>query len=131
MTPEQLVNVMVALDAAGAIGILLKMWQHRQERGTKREDDYDQRQQQRIDKLESEAEARDTARDHEIQELRQGIQQCHENHAAARVEVASLKAENQGLQRQIDVLTNEMERRRHYDGPPLGESERRSPDWRR
>lgn len=130
MTPEQLVQILVALNAAGGLGILLQMWQHRQERSGSREDAHDARQQQRIDELEQAQKERDTARDAEIKELRGAVEECHKNHAFSLAEVAGLKAENQGLQRQMNALNEEMERRRSFDGPPPGREERRSPDRR-
>ncbi len=136
MTPEQLVQILVALNVAGLLANLSQWWTRRQEvMSTRKFSDMDQmhardqdrekRLLTRIDEMEDAQASREVAMQNEIRELRQGLAECQKQHAQAQIIAAGLKAENSAMQRQLDELTRNLDRR-HYDGgPPRGQSERR------
>ncbi len=136
MNPEQLVQILVALNCAGLLANLSQWWTRRQEtvstrkysdmdQARTRDQDREERLLKRIDELEDAQATREAAMQAEIRELRLGLDDCQKNHAAAQIIAAGLKAENSAMQRQLDELSRNLNRRHHDDGPPRGQPERR------
>ncbi len=125
MNPEQLVQILVALNLAGLLANLSQWWTRRQDTSTTRRYSAEDRLLNRIGELEDAQAVRETAMQEEIHQLRIGLEECQKQHAAAQVIAAGLKAENAAMQRQLDELSRNLNRREHDYGPPRGQPERR------
>ncbi len=136
MNPEQLVQILVALNCAGLLANLSQWWTRRQETASTRQYSWadqirtrDQEREERlltrIGELEHAQGEREESMQAELRELRAGLDDCQKNHAAAQIIAAGLKAENAAMQRQLDELSRNLNRRHHDSGPPSGQEERR------
>ncbi len=136
MTPEQLVQILVALNVAGLLANLSQWWTRRQETSTTRQyswadqirardQEREERLLSRISELEDAQASREASMQAEIQQLRQGLEACQQQHSAAQIIAAGLQAENATMRRQLDSLMHNLDRRHREDGPPPGQPERR------
>lgn len=136
MTPEQLVQILVALNMAGLLANLSQWWTRKQETLAARHfTDADQSRAEqraredrllaRIDELEQWQSDREVAMAAELKELRQAIADCQKAHTESRVMAAGLQAENAAMKRQLDDLMRTLDRRHSNSGPPEGQRERR------
>ncbi len=137
MTPEQLVQILVALNIAGLLTNGLQWWTKRQEVSAThryttddtvrlRDQAREERLLTRIQELERAQADREAAMQIELHELRQGLEECQAQHTQAQIVAATLQAENNTMKRQLDQLMGSLERRRHDSGPPRGTEERRT-----
>ena len=132
MTPDQIVQILLALNIAQLLRGVQQEWAKRKtaeytrkytdvDAARQRDRDHEERLLKRIDELEKAQEERDAARDQEIRVLRQEIADCHKNHMETRVTAAVLQNENAAMKLRMD----ELEQRRSNSGPPQGQPERR------
>ncbi len=136
MSPEQLVQILVALNVTGGAAAAWLWWTRRQDALlTRRYNETDIARQQdiarenrllaRITELEDAQAQREASMQEEIRQLRVGLEACQKQHAEAQIIAAGLQAENVAMKRQLDALSHSLERRRENDGPPTGQAERR------
>ncbi len=138
MSPEQLVQILVALNVTGGAAAAWLWWTRRQDALlSRRYSETDLARQQdmarenrllsRITELEDAQAQREASMQEEIRQLRLGLEACQKQHVEAQVIAAGLKAENVAMKQQLDNLMRSLERRQHDNGPPDGQRERRHP----
>ncbi len=135
MTPEQIGSII--LNLAAGIAVVWAWWTRKMDRmetrrytdadqTRRRDQDREERLLHRISELEDAQAVRESAMQADIANLRVRLEECEQKHAHAQVTAAGLQAENAAMQRQLDVLMRNLDRRQYDNGPPRGQPERRT-----